>query len=306
MRNTRAIDILNKNARTFSFAGKILGRETMQKAAVLYYFCRTLDDMADRAVTEADKQSAMIKLEHVGKDLEYEYSEVAPVRDFLQLARTEDIDIKIAQDLLTGVTGDLQTVRIQNEDELLTYCYRVAGTVGLMMCPVLGCRNENAYRHAIALGIAMQLTNIARDIQEDALQNRIYIPQSMLPVNDPKALTVHPDTEGGTDARDSCRAILDMAEEFYSYADKGLSALPWRPRLSILVASRLYREIGRKLAENGYAYWEGRTIVSNKRKFPLTTQCVIEFLMNKKMKTFIHEPPPQHYAKFLENSTARL
>jgi phytoene synthase len=143
--------------------------------------------------------------------------------------------------------SDLDLVRIQSDRDLVRYCYRAAGTVGLMMCAVLGVRDPRAWRHAVDLGIAMQLTNISRDVLEDAQAGRVYLPAERL-----SAYGVTPEevVDGQADAGAISLVVEDvlvLAEGYYQSGDAGMRFLPTRARWAILVASRLYRGIGRRL-----------------------------------------------------------
>ncbi|MFO0631047.1 MAG: squalene/phytoene synthase family protein [Polyangiales bacterium] len=157
--------------------------------------------------------------------------------------------------------SDLDAVRVGDDAELLRYCYRVAGTVGIMMCGVVGVRDPAALPHAVDLGVGMQLTNIARDVAEDAGLGQVYLPRTRLAAHGVDA----GDVLAGTASREAVSAVvrelLAMAERYYASADLGMRYIPARARLAIYAAARLYRGIGRKLLRRGADALAGRTIL---------------------------------------------
>ncbi|MGM0558718.1 MAG: phytoene/squalene synthase family protein, partial [Myxococcota bacterium] len=172
-----------------------------------------------------------------------------------------DMDIMYALELIEGVESDLGTVVFESDRELLRYCYRVAGTVGLMMCAVLGVDEQEALPHAIDLGVAMQITNICRDVLEDAQRGRVYLPADRLRAAGTSSKAV---LDGDADRDAVARVVddlLELANSYYASADDGMRYIPARCRLAIVVASRVYRAIGVKLRSNGSDALAGRTIV---------------------------------------------
>lgn len=247
-RETAQWKLLAFRARSFRWASAFLDREQRRRVAALYAFCRAVDDLADSewvtAEDQADLQALVTALsaEPDGKSL-------WPERYlwFRALCLECEIDFSVVQELIVGMMSDLDVVRVQTDEELLRYCYRAAGTVGLMMCAVLGVRDRRARRHAIHLGIAMQLTNIARDVLEDAHAGRVYLPAERLAeygVRSDDLVAGRADPEA---VRIVVQEVLDLAERYYRSGDAGMRYLPARPRWAILVASRLYRAIGRRL-----------------------------------------------------------
>jgi len=152
---------------------------------------------------------------------------------------------------------DLDLGQIQNENELLRYCYRAAGVVGLMMCRVFGVTDQRALRHAKSLGIAMQLTNIARDVQEDWQRGRCYLPLNWLPQG--------VDASSRNEVHAAVRRILDLAEEYYKIGNEGMVYLPSAVRPAIRVAASVYREIGTQIRRRNYRVLQGRIIIPKVR-----------------------------------------
>ena len=168
-----------------------------------------------------------------------------------------------------------QTVfELKTERELLRYSHAVAGTVGVMMCKLLGCKEKDAYAFAVDLGIAMQLTNIARDVLEDANMGRRYIPEEWLS----NSISVTEIAIAKSDIKktiaDAIKTLLTLSEKYYMSAFAGIKFLPLRSRLAIIIALRIYREIGIKLAKKQYNWWEGRTIITRGAKLLLTIRSI--------------------------------
>ena len=281
-----AVSTLSRHGRSFHFASKLLDPQTAMRSARLYRFCRYVDDIAD---STNDHGLARQRLDQISAMLTRGVASDPVIGDFLLLARECEIEIEPALELVRGVRSDLELVRFADPDELLQYCYRVAGTVGLMMCAVLEVRNPKAYPFAIDLGIAMQLTNIARDVAEDALQGRRYLPASMLGDVEPSEI-VDPDPDLQLHLAASVDALLNLAERFYVSGQRGLVYLPDRARLGIRVAARVYRRIGMRIRRNDCATWRGRAIVPGWQKVLVAiTAVATEYLSRPFMRARRHD-----------------
>ncbi len=250
--------VLAHHGRTFRLAGRLLPAAQLDAAAVVYAWCRRVDDAVDEAPSEEQARTAIAatraSLEGAGS-----------VDQLTEAARLifegGGIGVGPALELVMGMEQDLDEVRFADDAELLTYCYRAAGTVGLMMCAVFGVTDPIAHRHAIDLGVAMQLTNICRDVREDADRLRVYLPASRLAEqgithDDVLAYDAHPDA-----MQRVVHGLLGMADDYYRSGEDGLHHLPWRARWAILAASRMYRQIGVRLLRRGRGVWAGRTVV---------------------------------------------
>lgn len=247
-RETAQWQALAFHARSFRWASAFLSHAERRKVAALYAFCRNVDDLVDEpwATPEARKDleqlQAALQTPHCPEALWPE-----AYRWFRPLCVEHGIDFRVVRELLVGMSSDLRVVLLESDRELLRYCYRAAGTVGLMMCAVLGVRDPRAWRHAVDLGIAMQLTNISRDVLEDAQARRVYLPADRLGVYGvaPEELI---DGEADPEAVSLVVGeVLHIAEGYYRSGDEGMRFLPLRARWAILIASRLYRGIGRRL-----------------------------------------------------------
>ncbi len=187
----------------------------------------------------------------------------------------------------------------KEEEELIQYSYYVAGTVGLMMCDALNCENKDAYLFAIDLGIAMQLTNIARDVLEDAKMGRRYIPGSWIDNISPNAMirgVNDNNTEIFRTVSFGIKKLLNLAEKYYYSGTQGLIFLPLKTRIAISIASGVYRQIGIQLKLKNYCWYNGRQVTSNITKAKVTFFKIIEeFVRNKNQKN--HDPELHKFLK---------
>ena len=173
----------------------------------------------------SDAEAAQIELDLLKRDLELGYSTAPVVEDFIALASHCQMPSDVISELIRGIESDLQPVMVGTEAELLRYCYRVAGTVGLLMCDVLEVHDSRAKAHAIDLGIGMQLTNIARDVKEDAGKGRRYVPGQWLDEIAPERLA-NPSTRESELLIGSAQRLLSLAERYYESGRAGLRFLP--------------------------------------------------------------------------------
>jgi phytoene synthase len=279
--------ILSRHARSFRWASLFLPKRVRDDAVVLYAFCRELDDAVDNA---PDRESARKALSRI-IDALHQRSPVEPIAALFKASASRlGIDLLHVKYLIEGIDSDLGAVRIRDDAELLKYCYRVASTVGLMMCSVLRVVDRRGLPHAIDLGIAMQLTNICRDVAEDANRDRVYLPaQSLERLGLSQSSLVQNSAEPEKVAA-VVRQLLALAEQYYRSADRGMRYIPYRPRLAIIVASRVYRAIGRSLLRrhDGNPFCR-RAIVPWHEKLFWVCQSVIVWLFS-----LFPKPKPGH------------
>ena len=262
--------ILARHGKSFYWASLFLGPKLAERAAQLYQFCRFVDDLADGDLSER-KES----LEDIRARLEGHSVAAGPeIESFLQLASENNIPLIAARELLDGMLSDQTAVAFNSEAELLRYCHAVAGTVGLMMCRVLNCKDQRADSFAIDLGIAMQLTNIARDVLEDAKMERRYLPASW--INVPASKISASNVACRAPVASAIERVLDLAEEYYASALVGIRLLPFRSRFSITVALRIYRQIGVLLQRRHLRWWDGRIYVPASEKVLLTLRSLLD------------------------------
>jgi len=210
-------------AKSFNWAGFFLPKKMYQKCSSLYDFCRTVDDIADdqNKLNNKKKNLSVFKHNFINKN----YSNII-IKNMWDLMTDHKISLKIIEDLFAGVESDLsEKVELNNKKDLLIYSYRVAGTVGLMMAKILNVKDNNSMKAAIDLGIAMQLTNISRDVVEDSKINRFYIKNDFKTISD----------------------TLALADLFYKSSFLAINEIPFKFRFAILVARRVYKKIGDKI-----------------------------------------------------------
>jgi phytoene desaturase len=261
--------VLSRKGKSFHWARRWMAPVHAARATRLYGFCRYVDDLADEGCAGQDAA-----LELIAQEIASGASPNPIVADAIALMRECRIQPALVLTFIDGITSDLDTVRIADEGALLRYCYQAAGTVGSMMCRVMGCDDPAALRHAVDLGIAMQLTNICRDVADDAAAGRRYLPASMIGELAPQAL-VDPALPLRPRLQACIDELLDTADRYYRSGEAGLAYLPLGARCSILVAARLYRAIGTRLRQHGNAYWLGRTVVPRRTKFLLTLRALL-------------------------------
>ncbi|MDJ0975238.1 MAG: phytoene/squalene synthase family protein [Planctomycetota bacterium] len=270
--------VLQKHARTFSLASRFLSEATADHAAAVYAWCRRADDAIDLA-PRSEHAAALASLR---AELDLVYGEATlddPVLGgFQAVVRERGIRRLYCEELLLGMAMDADDVRYRTLEDLLVYCYRAAGTVGLMMAHVLGVRDEDALPAAAHLGMAMQLTNICRDVAEDHGRARCYLPESMLGAEASAAITAAYGGAFPASAREAAgrvrQQLLDLAEKYYTSADEGLRSLGWQSALAIGVARRGYAAIGRVIERRGVAAVEGRAYVGKAGKLWIATRSV--------------------------------
>ena len=210
-------------AKSFNWAGFFLPKKTYEKCSALYDFCREADNIADDENNIEIKKDNFIKFRNNFVNKNYDDP---VIKNMWGLINEFSISTKIVDDLFEGINSDIkENVKLNSKKELLIYSYRVAGTVGLMMAKILNVHKEQSLKSAIDLGIAMQLTNISRDVMEDKKNNRFYINESF----------------------EDIKTTIKLSEKFYENSFYSIKEIPLSFRFSILVARRVYRKIGYKI-----------------------------------------------------------
>ena len=214
---------LSVYAKSFSWAGFFLPKETFKKCSTLYDFCRVADNIADGNEKIENKEK---KFNHFENNFNQKNFDDPIIKNMWDLIEEFNISLKIVQDLLMGIKSDIKDkVKLDTKKDLLVYSYRVAGTVGLMMAKILKVNKQSSLKSAIDLGIAMQLTNISRDVIEDSENNRFYINENF----------------------EEILSTINLADTFYENSFYSIKDIPISFRFSILVARRVYRKIGDKI-----------------------------------------------------------
>ncbi len=269
--------MLSKNyleiyAKSFNWAGFFLPKKTYKQCSVLYDFCRVADNIADDENKIEVKKDNFIKFRNNFVNKNYDDP---IIKNMWDLMNEFEISRKIVDDLLEGINSDIkEVVKLNSKKEILIYSYRVAGTVGLMMAKILNVQKEQSLKSAIDLGIAMQLTNISRDVMEDKKSNRFYINESF----------------------EDIKTTIKLSEKFYENSFYSIKEIPLSFRFSILVARRVYRKIGYKILnkQNIENYKKsGKIYVSNLEKIIETFLSIFDLiklsLINKNDANISHD-----------------
>ena len=263
---------IKSEGKSFYWASFFLPKKNRIAASRLYSICRYLDDVADNSKLDTSSQIKNI----FNQIKENESSEINI------FFKKNNINLGILKDLIDGLISDQQNVRVTDEKELIDYSYKVAGTVGLMMLPIINTKDAEARKHAIDLGIAMQLTNIARDVYEDAKMNRLYLPKEWLgqvsvsdlidnKLNDQKKRLIEL----------SIKNLIELSDKFYANGFSGMKFIPLRTRLAIFFAAKIYKGIGDKINSGGYVYKLERIYLNKLEKLWITIISIPEFLFLK-------------------------
>ena len=273
---------IQRHSKSFALAARLLRPDVRDHVAALYAWCRACDDAIDLGV-RADQATTIAAL-HCELDSIYDHQPQrhAVAAAFQRVVHARGIPVAYPRELLQGLRMDVDQNTYASVDELLVYCFRVAGTVGLMMCHVLNAIDPRALLHAAHLGIAMQLTNICRDVAEDWQRGRLYIPRQLLGDDLFGALTAQLD---GPFPRQrvaalvpALRHLLALADRYYASGDRGLAYLDWRAALGVRTARLVYAAIGNEIAARGHDILAGRAVVSGKRKARLTAHAAVRTL----------------------------
>ena len=259
--------------KSFHWAQRFLGQHMGMKAAQLYQFCRILDDIADGDIEHGPKRLGRIRKNILSTGIASD----PLLTHFQPFLTKQKFPTEVIVALIDGLLSDQRLVRMKSDAELLSYAYHVAGTVGILMCNVLDCNDEQALGHAIDLGIAMQLTNIARDVLEDAGMGRRYLPASWVGNLTPEQIVTQsktPDSDAALQITNAVSRLLTLADDYYKSGIAGLPYLPLRAHISIAVAALVYRQIGVQLAQQNYPWHGGRQSTSINTKIKCSLRAV--------------------------------
>ena len=245
-------------AKSFNWAGFFLPKKTYKNCSYLYDFCRVVDNIAD---DENEIEIKKLKFQKFVNDFKQKNFEDPIIQNMWNIINEFNISLEIIYDLFDGIESDIkQNVKIDTRKDLLIYCYRVAGTVGLMMAKILNVNKKQSLKSAIDLGIAMQLTNISRDVIEDSKKNRSYINGNFEEIN----------------------STIKLADTFYKNSFYSIREIPLSFRFSILVARRVYRKIGYKILKKktfeNYSK-SGKIYVSNFEKVLETILSIYDLII---------------------------
>ena len=264
--------IIYENSKSFYWASKFLPKKILKKVINIYAFCRLQDDLVDEGIKIEDS-SELEELENIIKSY--------------------GVSKNIISNLMEGINSDKNFKRFKDNSELLRYCYKVAGVVGLMMIKALDIKQSEAKYFAIDLGMAMQLTNISRDIMQDYKKNRIYIPENT-GIN--KDIISNMTSENEKKIKKVVNQIILKSEIYYKSSLNGMRYIPIRSRLAILVSLRIYQGIGIKIIKTKKKFIHENLYVTNIEKTLIVAKALIEFLIffifpvyKKKHNIYLHE-----------------
>jgi 15-cis-phytoene synthase len=290
---------IEQHSKSFAMAAKLLPEDVRYAAVVLYAYCRRTDDMID--LCPEPEQAA--QLEQLRAELSEIYagkpqSDPLLVR-FQKVVQQYAVPRVYLDELLLGMRMDTENVRYRTMEDLLLYAYRVAGVVGLMMCHVMGVRETSALRHAAHLGMAMQLSNIARDVHEDWERGRLYIPEALLDAPlQPQLGEPLPRAAAQSLARATER-LLQQADEFYRSGDDGVKYLSFRCGIAIRAARLVYSEISTRVREQGCDPFAPRAVVSRGRKLALVAYAF--WLSSTRASSLLGRPAPRVPLDFVKD-----
>lgn len=260
--------ITSRAAKTFYWGSLLLPRRKRLAAWALYAFCRTIDDSVDRATGRADAE-ATLALWRTRLQAAYQGRHSDPISlAWVDMLGSYNVPLQPALDLIDGMQMDLRHTQPQTFADLHLYCYRVAGTVGLLMSPVLGYRAPEALPCAVDLGIAMQLTNILRDVGEDWHNGRVYLPRAEM---EQFGYTSADLAQGKVNSAFIAlmRFSIDRAREYYQRAQPGLDLLDPSAQVAIRASAEMYRAILAVIEANNYDVFTRRAFV------PTTTKLLL-------------------------------
>ena len=250
--------------KSFYWAGKFLEKEVFEDCSTLYAFCRVIDNLVDK------KSNSKTNVKKFIKDYQSQNSKIQVNKEFKKIETKYQIPKKYINDLFYGINLDTKTVKIKSTKEIIKYSYYVAGTVGAMMSYIFQTSKPQAIKHAINLGIAMQLTNISRDVLKDAYLNRIYLPKNMLN----EEITAKDIIKKKFNKKHLflvIKKIIFLSEKYYDNGNIGIKYLPKKVKFPIFLASSLYRSIGKKIFSSNYnRYFLDRTYLNFMEKIIIT------------------------------------
>lgn len=290
--------LLKNGSHSFFAASLLLPAEYRQPITALYAFCRVADDAIDLAAAPgAGLEELRCRLDRI-----YEGRPAASSVDraFSFVVRRHGIPRALPEALLEGFAWDVERRRYQTLSDTYAYATRVAGTVGAMIAIVLGVRDTETLSRACDLGVAMQLTNIARDVGEDARSGRVYLPTERLAANGVAVddWLKNPGINAGV--RATVKELLDIADTLYCRAEWGIGQLPVSARPGIFAARTIYAEIGREVERRGYDSVSQRAVVPFGRKLKLLSVAVRMAMASRHRD----EAPPLRETRFLLDAVA--
>ncbi len=282
--------VIARHSKSFDLASRLFPRERRDEVSALYAWCRSCDDAVDLAPVEG-RSAALEALRNRVRAVYDGVPQQDPVLACFQLVvQRRRIPVDYPLELLDGMAMDLASIHYATLDELLVYAWRVAGTVGLMMCHVMGVAEGRAAPHAAHLGIGMQLTNMCRDVVEDWERGRVYVPAELLSADLARWIAEHleaperpplPESARG-ELAGAARRLLALADRYYASADRGLQYLEPHSALAVRTARLVYAEIGVRIEARGGDVMRGRAVVPTLRKLRLAARALRHFAAERR------------------------
>ena len=292
-------NILRHGSHSFYAASLLMPDEYCEPITALYAFCRIADDAVDLAEDPALGLTAVrdrLDRVYAGRPID------SPVdRTFAEVVRRYRIPMELPAALIEGFEWDVEGRRYETMSDAYAYCTRVAGTVGVMMSMLMGVRDTEVLSRACDLGVAMQLTNIARDVGEDARNGRIYLPLALLRDNGINIDAWLSDPQPCAGVERTLKSVLAVADRHYQRSEWGISQLPLSVRPSIFAAQSIYAEIGREVERNGYDSVTRRAYVSKGRKAVLLARAIRKAFTSHQQDY----APPLRETRFLLDAVAQ-
>jgi len=273
----RSEESIAKGSQSFAAAARLFDRDTREDAVMLYAWCRHCDDVIDGQEAghgqaedfRIGQQQRLMELrQKTAAALAGEATDEYIFEALRRVVARHDIPHRHPQELLMGFQMDVEHRTYQTIGDTLDYCYHVAGVVGVMMAMIMGVRDPKVLDRACDLGLAFQLTNIARDVIDDARAGRVYVPAELLAQYGLREIAAD-DREQWPRLHAAALDLLELADAYYASAYAGIAALPPRAAWAIAAARRVYAAIGEKLRREGPAAWEQRISTSRNEKLML-------------------------------------
>lgn len=272
----RALEIIRRRSRSFSLAARLLPADVRNDVVTLYAFCRTIDDLIDDA-DDGNRERRLVQAQSMVDQVYATDSIDDPVlHEFNRVAMRYRIPRSYPDALVAGMAMDTNGYFYATQSDLLLYCYRAAGVVGLMMCHVMGVRSERALVNAAHMGIAMQLSNICRDVMEDWERGRCYLPADRLAFHGADCCTPPEEITPALHRAmiSTIDETLDLADHYYRSGDQGLPFLSTRCRVAVATAREVYSGIGGELRRRGCDPLSGRAWVGGAGKALAATRAL--------------------------------
>jgi len=289
--------LMRKHGKTFYWASFFLHKSNMEAIYSIYSFCRRIDDMVDEAKTAHDAKKRLF-------DFMEAWNKGKPhtvINLLNSIPKANWPNQKLVKNFLNGQISDIKFKSFKSEKALIIYCYQVAGTVGLMVCDIFGVKDKKMRYFAIDLGIAMQLVNISRDVYEDSVRNRIYLPESLIGKYTSKEIA-NPTKETAIKIDLARKKIINLANVYFASASGAIDHLPKGAGLAVKLASALYQQIGYQIIQTNYESKEKRCYVSVYSKALITLSIITKYLLSFKSKLNPHDKKLHKFLTSLPDS----